>query len=40
MKNPEIRNRFLALLAQAVQDATEVLSSSHHFENMFKRPEG
>lgn len=40
MKNPEIRDRFLALLAQAVQDSTDALSSSHHYENIFKRPEG
>ncbi len=31
MKNPEIRERFLALLRQAVQDATDMLTR-HHFE--------
>jgi len=40
MKNPEVRDRFLALLAQAVRDSTDVLSSSHHFETTFKKPEG
>ncbi|HBE46237.1 MAG: IclR family transcriptional regulator [Spirochaetia bacterium] len=34
MKNPEIRERFLAILRQAVQDATDMLSPYHYFENL------
>jgi IclR family acetate operon transcriptional repressor len=40
MNNPEIRGRFLALLAQAIQDSTDILSPSRYSENSPKKPEG
>lgn len=40
LQNPQTLSRFLALLAQAVQDSTDVLSRSHYFESPSKKPEG
>jgi IclR family acetate operon transcriptional repressor len=40
MKNPEIRSRFLALLTQAVQDASEALVSFHYRDHGCEMQEG
>jgi len=40
MKNPEIRSRFLALLTQAVQDASEALVSFHYRNHGGEMQEG
>lgn len=40
MKNPEIRSHFLALLTQAVQDASEALFSFHYRDHGCEMQEG
>ena len=37
MKNPEIRDRFIYLLKQAIKDATEVLSPHCYLDNISKK---